>query len=92
MHIDYLLLSISYMYVKAEEKAGTVDAAKVVAVLNSFRDEPSILGPRSFSPQLHIQDRSPFLIVSISDHTGKVIDSWRVSEPIPNEVLYRLKK
>jgi hypothetical protein len=30
--------------------------------------------------------------VSISNHTGKVIDSWRVSEPIPNEVLYRLKK
>ena len=80
------------LWAQAVEKAGTVDAAKVVAVLNSFRDEPSILGPRSFSPQLHIQDRSPFLIVSISNHTGKVIDSWRVSEPIPNEVLYRLKK
>ena len=81
------------MYIRAEEKAGTVDAAKGGGgILNSFRDEPSILGPRSFSPQLHIQDRSPFLIVSISNHTGKVIDSWRVSEPIPNEVLYRLKK
>ena len=86
------IYSFLQLWAQAVEKAGTVDAAKVVAVLNSFRDEPSILGPRSFSPQLHIQDRSPFLIVSISNHTGKVIDSWRVSEPIPNEVLYRLKK
>lgn len=86
------IYSFLQLWAQAVEKAGTVDAAKVVAVLNAFRDEPSILGPRSFSPQLHIQDRSPFLIVSISNHTGKVIDSWRVSEPIPNEVLYRLKK
>jgi branched-chain amino acid transport system substrate-binding protein len=86
------IYSFLQLWAQAVEKAGTVDAAKVVAVLNSFHDEPSILGPRSFSPQLHIQDRSPFLIVSISNHTGKVIDSWRVSEPIPNEVLYRLKK
>jgi branched-chain amino acid transport system substrate-binding protein len=86
------IYSFLQLWAQAVEKAGTVDAAKGVAVLNSLRDEPSILGPRSFSPQLHIQDRSPFLIVSISNHTGKVIDSWRVSEPIPNEVLYRLKK
>ena len=80
------------LWAKAVEQAGTTDAAKVVAVLNGFRDEPSLLGPRSFSPTLHIQDRSPFLIVSISNRTGKVVDSWRVSEPIPNDVLYRLKK
>jgi branched-chain amino acid transport system substrate-binding protein len=86
------IYSFLQLWAQAVEKAGTVDAAKVVAVLNTFRDEPSILGPRSFSPQLHIQDRSPFLIVSISNHTGKVIDSWRIGEPIPNEVLYRLKK
>jgi branched-chain amino acid transport system substrate-binding protein len=90
--VAFPIYSFLQLWAQAVEKAGTVDAAKVVAVLNSFRDEPSILGPRSFSPQLHIQDRSPFLIVSISNHTGKVIDSWRVSEPIPNEVLYRLKK
>ena len=56
------IYSFLQLWAQAVEKAGTVDAAKVVAVLNSFHDEPSILGPRSFSPQLHIQDRSPFLI------------------------------
>jgi branched-chain amino acid transport system substrate-binding protein len=80
------------LWAKAAEKAGTLDAAKVVAVLNTFHDEPTVLGPRSFSPKLHIQDQSPLFIVSISNRTGKVVDDWRISEAIPNEVLYRLKK
>ncbi len=80
------------LWTEAVEKAGTVDAAKVVAVLNTFHDEPTILGPRSFTDKVHIQDQSPLLVVSISNRTGKVVDSWRVSEPIPNDLLYRLKK
>jgi branched-chain amino acid transport system substrate-binding protein len=80
------------LWAKAVERAGTVDTDKVVAVLNTFHDEPTILGPRSFSPKLHIQDQSPLDIISISNRTGKVVDSWRISEAIPNDVLYRLKK
>jgi branched-chain amino acid transport system substrate-binding protein len=80
------------LWARAVERAGTIDTDKVVAVLNSFHDEPSILGPRSFTDKLHIQVRSPFLIVSIANRNGKVVDSTRISEPIPNDVLYRLKK
>jgi branched-chain amino acid transport system substrate-binding protein len=80
------------LWAKAVEEAGTLDADKVVAVMNTYHDEPTILGPRSFSPKLHIQDQSPLFVVSISNRTGKVVDSWRVSEAIPNEVLCRLKK
>ena len=42
------IYSFLQLWAQAVEKAGTVDAAKVVAVLNSFHDRPSILGPRSF--------------------------------------------
>ena len=80
------------LWARAVERAGTIDTDKVVAVLNSFHDEPSILGPRSFTDKLHIQVRSPLLIVSIANRNGKVVDSTRISEPIPNDVLYRLKK
>ncbi|MEH2584534.1 branched-chain amino acid transport system substrate-binding protein [Nitrobacteraceae bacterium AZCC 2161] len=80
------------LWAKAVEQTGTVDAEKVVAALNTYHDEPSILGPRSFTEKLHIQVRSPFLIVSISNQIGEVVDSWRLSEPIPNDVLYRLKR
>jgi branched-chain amino acid transport system substrate-binding protein len=80
------------LWARAVEKAGTIDAAKVVAVLNTYHDEPTILGPGSFSAKLHLQDQSPLFVVSISNRTGKVIDSWRISEAIPDDVLYRLKK
>jgi branched-chain amino acid transport system substrate-binding protein len=80
------------LWSNAVEKAGTIDAAKVVAVLNTFHDEPTVLGPRSFTAKLHIQDQSPLFVVSISNRAGKVVDNWRISEAIPNDVLYRLKK
>lgn len=80
------------LWAKAVEKAGTTDAAKVVAVMNTFRDEPTILGPRTFTSELHIQDRAPYYITEICNGKGKVVDHWRVSEAPPKEVLYRLKK
>jgi branched-chain amino acid transport system substrate-binding protein len=86
------IYSILQVWAKAVEKAGTVDAAKVVAVMNAFKDEPSLLGPRTFTDKLHIQDRAPYMVVEIGDKKGKVIDSWRISQAVPNDVLYRLKK
>ncbi|MGO9698522.1 MAG: ABC transporter substrate-binding protein [Xanthobacteraceae bacterium] len=79
------------LWARAVEKAGTTDAAKVVAVMNTFHDEPTILGPRSFSSTLHIQDRAPYYIVEIGNRKGKVIDQWRISEAVPPDVLYRKK-
>ena len=86
------IYSILQVWAKAVEKAGTLDAAKVVAVMNGFKDEPSLLGPRTFTDKLHIQDRAPYMVVEIADKKGKVIDTWRISQAIPNDVLYRLKK
>ena len=86
------IYSILQLWAKAVEKAGTVDAAKVVAVMNTFKDEPTVLGPRSFSNKLHIQDRAPYMVVEIADKKGKTVDSWRISQAVPNDVLYRLKK
>jgi branched-chain amino acid transport system substrate-binding protein len=90
------------LWQKAVEKAGTLDAAKVVAVMNTFKDEPTILGPRSFSDKLHDQDRANYFIIEINDGKGKVLPDygaggsqefgWRISEAVPNDVLYRLKK
>lgn len=75
---------------RAVEKAGTVDAAEVVKVMNTFKDEPTILGPRTYTDKLHIQDRAPLLIVEISHRSGKVVGEWDISEPVPTRLLYRL--
>jgi branched-chain amino acid transport system substrate-binding protein len=80
------------LWAKAVEKAGTTDAKAVVDVMNTFKDEPTLLGPRTFTPMLHIQDQPLELIAEVGGGQGKVIDQWRISEPVPQEVLYRLKK
>jgi branched-chain amino acid transport system substrate-binding protein len=78
------------LWADAVKKAQTIDASKVVEVMNSFHEEPTVLGPRSFTPKLHIQDRAPILIVEISKRAGKVVGKWEISEPVPTDVLYRL--
>ena len=80
------------LWAKAVTKAGTLEPAKVVAVMNTFKDEPTTLGPRTFAPGQHIQMTVPLLIVSVSNGTGKVIDQVYDKESIPREVLYRTGK
>jgi branched-chain amino acid transport system substrate-binding protein len=80
------------LWAKAVTKAGSIDPAKVVAVMNTFKDEPTTLGPRTFAAGQHIQLTVPLLIVSISNGNGKVIDQVYDKEPMPREVLYRTGK
>jgi len=80
------------LWAKAVTKAGSIDPAKVVPIMNSFKDEPTTLGPRTFAANQHIQMTVPLLIVSISDGSGKVIDQVYDKETIPREVLYRTTK
>jgi branched-chain amino acid transport system substrate-binding protein len=80
------------LWAKAVTMAGTTDPKAVVAKLETFKNEPTVLGPRSFSSKLHIQDQMPLMIEEVVDGADKVIDKQDVSEPIPNAVLYRLKK
>jgi branched-chain amino acid transport system substrate-binding protein len=60
--------------------------------MNTFKDEPTVLGPRNFTDKLHIQDRAPYMVVEIADKKGKVLEPWRIGQAVPNDVLYRLKK
>ncbi len=86
------IYAVLELWAKAVTKAGSTDTAKVVAVMNGFKDEPTILGPRSFTDKLHIQDRAPYMIVEIADKKGKVLEPWRIGQAVPNDVLYRTKK
>lgn len=80
------------LWAKAVTMAGTTDPKAVVAKLETFKNVPTVLGPRSFSSKLHIQDQMPLMIEEVVNGADKVIDKQDVSEPIPNAVLYRLKK
>jgi branched-chain amino acid transport system substrate-binding protein len=80
------------LWAKAVTEAGTTDAKAVVAKLEAFKNVPTVLGPRSFSAKLHIQDQVPLMIEEVVDGADKVIDSQDAPEAVPNNVLYRLKK
>jgi branched-chain amino acid transport system substrate-binding protein len=79
-------------WAKAVTKAGTTEGKAVVAVMETFKDEPSILGPRTYTHKWHVQTSIPMTIVE--DHEGKqkVIDVVRIPNEIPDNVLLRTKK
>jgi branched-chain amino acid transport system substrate-binding protein len=51
----------------AAEKAGSFDADKVAAALDTFKDEKLVVGPTTFTPELHIQTTRPMTIVQSQD-------------------------
>jgi branched-chain amino acid transport system substrate-binding protein len=88
----YPVYAFMQLWAKAVTETGTTDPKTVVKKLETYKDVPTVLGPRSFSPKLHIQTQIPMMIEEVADGADKVIDSQTVSEAIPNDVLYRLKK
>jgi branched-chain amino acid transport system substrate-binding protein len=76
------------MWAKAVEKAGTFDSDAVVDALESFRNEPVLVGTRTFSKTLHHQAQAPYLIIETIDGKPRVVDSWTISEPVPMDVLF----
>ncbi|WP_171060734.1 ABC transporter substrate-binding protein [Poseidonocella sp. HB161398] len=78
------------LWAKAVEAVGTTDSAKVVAEMNTYADEPTTLGPRSFSPELHIQTSMPMQISEFTDGRQVLVEEWKIDAPIPQQVLYRI--
>ena len=76
------------MWAIAVEKAGTFESDAVVAALESFKDEPVLVGTRTFTDKLHHQDRAPYLIVETTNGKPAVVDSWTITEAVPLDVLF----
>lgn len=55
--------SMVQAWAKAVTKAGSFDADKVAAVLDSFKGESLLIGPTSYSADLHIETTRPMTIV-----------------------------
>lgn len=80
----YVLIDL---WAKAVERAGSLDGAAVTAELEKMRDEPTAFGPRSFSDEIHHQNSAEMQIIEITDGTPGVTGNWRISTPVPLEVL-----
>ncbi len=80
------------LWAKAVTKLGTTDSKAVTAELEKFKDEPTVLGPRTYTSKLHIQTFIPMTINEITNGVQQPVTEWKIKEDIPNDVLYRLKK
>jgi branched-chain amino acid transport system substrate-binding protein len=76
----YVMIDV---WAKAVERAGTTETAAVVAELEKMTDEPTLFGPRTFTPELHHQNRARYLIVETNAGKPGVVDEWTISEAIP---------
>lgn len=80
----YVMIDV---WAKAVERAGTTEAAAVVAELEKMKDEPTIFGARTFTPELHHQNRAEYKIVKVTDGKPAVVGTWTIAEPVPMEAL-----
>jgi len=49
----------------AANKAGSLDGAKVAAVLDTFDKEPLVIGPTTWTPEVHIETVKPMAIIGV---------------------------
>ena len=57
--------SVIEAYARAVERAQSLDTAKVRQALDGFRGEPLRVGPTSFTPTVHINDRRDMVLMRI---------------------------
>ena len=52
---------------KAVEKANSLDTDKVRAALETFKDEPLLAGPTTFTPDIHINYQRDMIVIEVKD-------------------------
>lgn len=68
---------------KAYEQAQSWDGDKLTAVMQTFKDVPTLAGPTSFTPDLHIQVERPMVVLQVKD--GKLAF---VEQRTPEKVVW----
>jgi branched-chain amino acid transport system substrate-binding protein len=73
--------SVIEAWVRAVERAQSLDAGKVRHALDSFKGEPLLVGPTTFTPQLHINDSRDMVIMQIEGgKQGKIVGVFAARE------------
>ncbi|WP_321954202.1 ABC transporter substrate-binding protein [Paraburkholderia bannensis] len=87
----YPVYAFLQLWAKAVNETKSSDPVVITKKLETYKDVPTVLGPRTFSSTSHIQTRVLLSIVETNNGVQKVVGTWRLSTDIPNQVLYRMK-
>jgi branched-chain amino acid transport system substrate-binding protein len=88
----YPIYAFLELWAKAVTKTGTTEGKAVVAEINKSDKAETVLGPRTYTPKLHVQIGMPMTVVSYADDKETPVENWQIKDTIPDAVLYRLKK
>lgn len=66
---------------KAMERAKSVEPAAVKTELEKFKDEPTLAGPTTFTPTIHINFNRPLAIVGVDNGKHKFIERRPPQKP-----------
>ena len=77
------------LYAKAVTQANSVDPKSVVAAMETFKDVPTLLGPYSFTHDLHIQTRFQYTMMSVENGKHKSLGTWTTETPMTMNDLFR---
>ena len=64
-------------WAQAVEKAGSLDGDAVREVLESYTDEPSLVGATTYTPELHMSVTRPMTIMQVQDGKHSAIGVFR---------------
>jgi branched-chain amino acid transport system substrate-binding protein len=88
----YPIYAFLELWAKAVTKTGTTEGKAVVAEINKSDKAETVLGPRTYTPKLHVQIGMPMTVVSYANDKETPVEDWQIKDTIPDAVLYRLKK
>jgi branched-chain amino acid transport system substrate-binding protein len=88
----YPIYAFLELWAKAVTKTGTTEGKAVVAEINKSDKAETVLGPRTYTPKLHVQIGMPMTVVSYANDKETPVEEWQIKDTIPDAVLYRLKK
>ena len=78
----YLGYSMIQAFVKAVQIAGTDEPAAVVKAMETFRDEPLLVGPTTWTADTHIQVRRPWAFMEVQgDGHMHFIEKYAAEQP-----------
>ncbi|QBR04387.1 amino acid ABC transporter substrate-binding protein (plasmid) [Paraburkholderia pallida] len=89
---SYAVLGYSLIeqWAYAVTKANTTDSAKVLDVMNSYQNQPFLVGPTSYTKALHIQLNRPWLVMKVDNGSFHAVELFR-NEFVPdNRLLFRI--
>lgn len=74
------------MYVEAIKRAGTIDSAAVAAELDKFTDVDTLVGPTTFTDQVHVSMDRPYAYMQVENGKHKFVDYFGPETIPPFEI------